>query len=72
LPEIPYRGYVIAASAKALDGGRWAPHTVVQWVQFGSLQSREVPTTEPISRATEEEAEEIALRIGQTWVDRVN
>jgi hypothetical protein len=72
MPDVPYCGYVISVRARRLASGRWAPHATVRWTEFGRTQSREVSTAEPVGLATAEEADALALRLGQQWVDRVN
>jgi hypothetical protein len=72
MPDVPYCGYVISVRARRLDSGRWAPHVTVRWTEFGRPQSRQVSIAEPPSLATAEEADALALRLGQQWVDGVN
>jgi hypothetical protein len=72
MPEVAYRGYVISVCAQRLESGRWAPHGTVQWTEFGTMQSREVLTSQPFSLSTAEEADALALQLGQQWVDTVN
>lgn len=59
-----YRGYTITGTAKNQQG-TWQPYVRISW----PLGKRTVDLHEPTSSSTQEEAEEIAVRLGKHWVN---
>jgi hypothetical protein len=64
MKEISYRGYTIIGTARNQQG-MWEPHVRIS----GPVGKRIVDVHESTSLGTEEEAEEIALRVGKHWVN---
>lgn len=69
MQEVRYKGYLIRASAKRMPGGRWVPTGSIYSGEGGLINIPALCDGPARAHDTEEQAEELALKLARAWID---
>lgn len=66
--DIQYGGHTIEPQSYESDGGRWRPKAVLSYSEGGCVQTKQI-WDRTRAYATEDEANEYAVRMSMKWID---